>query len=134
MERLWELRGKVLRPGKPPETWRFAEDRDATTLHLGAFTPHQDLLGVLTLLENQGLQLRGMAVDAEARRRGIGSALLEAAYAAAIERSFSSLWCNARAVAVEFYASGGWVVESDAFDVPGIGAHYVMRKYLPEAT
>ena len=130
MTALWALRGRVLRPGKPPETWGFPEDSDATTLHLGAFTPEEALVGVLTLIENQGLQLRGMAVAPEAQGRGVGAALLESAHAAAAERGFSSLWCNARAVAAGFYARSGWNVEGDAFDVPGIGPHYIMRKQI----
>ena len=125
---LWELRGRVLRPGKPPETWRYPEDADATTVHLGAFTPEEALVGILTLLENNGLQLRGMAVAPEAQGQGVGAALLEQAHRVAVERGFDSLWCNARAAAVGFYSRCGWNVESDVFDVPGIGPHYVMRK------
>lgn len=130
MAALWDLRGRVLRPGKAPEMWRFPEDESATTLHLGAFTPEEALIGILTLIENEGMQLRGMAVAPEAQGQGVGAALLKSAHAAAAERGFPSLWCNARAVAAGFYARAGWNVEGDSFDVPGIGPHYVMQKQL----
>jgi predicted GNAT family N-acyltransferase len=35
-------------------------------------------------------------------------------------------WCNARQVAVNFYANVGFEVVSKEFDIPGIGPHYAM--------
>ncbi len=40
------------------------------------------------------------------------------------------LWCNARVVALGFYTKLGLHTEGDEFDIPGIGPHYVMTRWL----
>jgi len=130
MPALWWLRAQVLRPGRPAETAVFDGDSDPETIHLGAFTDDGRCVAVTTLVRNKGLQLRGMAVALEMRGRGVGAALLHAAHDAAAEAGFDSLWCNARQSAAGFYERHGWVIESDEFDVPGIGPHYTMRYRL----
>ncbi len=44
----------------------------------------------------------------------------------------TELWCNARMAAVGFYRRAGFEVVSEEFDVPGIGAHVVMTRPVPE--
>lgn len=128
------LRGDVLRPGQPPEASVYPGDDDLGTVHLGAYVDGV-LVGIASLYEedraggpSRGWRLRGMATAPAARRRGAGAALLAAAVEHVVAQGGSELWCNARMVAVEFYAWAGFTVVSDPFDIPGIGPHVVMRR------
>ena len=127
MPALYALRLEVLRPGMPPEAAIFPGDDAATTIHLGAFLPDGRCAGIATLVENEGLQLRGMAVDPLMQGKGIGAAILREAYRVTAAQGRDSLWCNARVSASGFYEKQGWVRESDVFDIPTVGPHYRMR-------
>ena len=124
-----DLRARVLRPGRPPEESRFAGDDAPTTTHLGAFLGAR-CVAVASLYDEQGMRLRGVAVDPEMRGRGAGSALVRRAQAMAAEAG-RGLWCNARASAAGFYERLGWAEDGEPFDLPHIGAHYVMRYPSP---
>jgi predicted GNAT family N-acyltransferase len=126
MPALYDLRGRVLRPGMPPEASLFPGDDQPGTIHLGAFTDEGRLVGIATLVRNEGLQLRGMATEPDVRGTGAGAALLREAHRIAQE-SGEPLWCNARVVAVGFYERMGWRTEGEEFDVPTVGPHYIMR-------
>jgi AraC-like DNA-binding protein/predicted GNAT family N-acyltransferase len=132
MPLLWWLRAVVLRPGRPADTAVFTGDDDPETIHLGAFTDDGRCVGVTSLLRRDGLQLRGMAVAPEAQGQGVGAALLHEAHRVAADEGYDSLWCNARQSAAGFYERHGWTVESDEFDVPGVGPHFKMRYRVPE--
>lgn len=125
MEALYDLRLRVLRPGREPECVRHAPDLDPDAVHIGAFLNGR-LAGIASLLPNSGLQLRGMAVEPDLRMTGVGAAILRYAHRIAVERNLP-LWCNARDSAVGFYQKSGWVVEGDGFEVPDVGPHHVMR-------
>jgi GNAT superfamily N-acetyltransferase len=66
-----------------------------------------------------------MAVLEERQGSGVGRSLLQHVHRMARQNDWQ-LWCNAREVAVPFYAKLDWRVEGDAFDVPGIGKHFKM--------
>ena len=127
MPLLYTVRSEVLRPGRPPESAVFPGDDDPTTAHFGAFTPNGKCLGVATLMENKGTQLRGMAVVTEAQGQGVGAALLNAVQEWAVAQGKLLLWCNARLAAVPFYERLGWEIVSEQFDVPAVGPHYIMQ-------
>lgn len=127
MPALYALRLEVLRPGFPPEAAIFPGDDALTTVHIGAFLPDGRCVGIATLVENDGLQLRGMAVDPTRQGHGIGAAILQKVYQVTAEQGRDSLWCNARTSASGFYAKQGWLRESDEFDIPTVGPHYKMR-------
>jgi predicted GNAT family N-acyltransferase len=131
------LRHAILRPGLPLATAHFDGDDDPTTIHLAALLDADDaVVGCATLMarpyrHHAAWQLRGMATRADLARRGVGRAVLAAAEALVHERGGPLLlWCNARLAAVPFYASGGWRVVSDEFDIPEIGPHHVMVRKL----
>ena len=128
MAALYDLRLRVLRPGFPPEAAIFPGDDDPGTVHLGAFADEgrRRCAGIASVYVNDGLQLRGMAVDPEFQGRGVGAALLRRVHQIAQERSLS-LWCNARVSAVGFYRRLGWETEGAEFDIPTVGPHYIMR-------
>lgn len=127
MTALYDLRERVLRPGRPPEAVRYQGDEAPTTLHLGAFTPDSRLAGIASLFATgDSLQLRGMAVEPNVQRRGVGALLVRKAQQHAFEAN-KDLWCNARASACGFYEKLGWTIEGNVFELEGIGPHYIMR-------
>ena len=131
IEEIFELRFAVLRPGQAPVKLYFPGDGGMPpgTWHFGAFLGVRNV-GCLTLLAAEwegraALQLRGMAVAAELRGRGVGRGLLQAAGAGA-EGAAALWWCNARVEAVGFYERNGWRVVSEEFMVAGVGRHRKM--------
>lgn len=126
---LHDLRGRILRPGRPPEASRFPDDDAPTTVHLGVFIGGR-CVGIASLYATDGLQLRGMAVEPEMQGRGVGAALVRRCQQNARERG-QDLWCNARETAVGFYERLGWVIDGDRFPVPDVGPHYIMRWRRP---
>lgn len=129
---VYDLRARVLRPGQAPEKSRYADDEHPDTIHLAAFSNKQ-CVGVATLLRENGVRLRGMAVEPSLQNKGVGAAILRHAQQIA-QAANEDLWCNARASAVGFYQKLGWVIEGNAFDIPTVGQHYVMRWRRPPTT
>lgn len=135
LDEIYALRHAVLRPGRPLDSAQFDGDDEPTTIHVAARREDGAVVGCCTLLPRAhdgraAWQLRGMATRADLARRGVGTAVLAAADAIVREHGGDLLWCNARLAAVPFYASAGWRVVSDEFDVPGIGPHHLMVKEL----
>ncbi|HUS14856.1 MAG TPA: GNAT family N-acetyltransferase [Chloroflexia bacterium] len=129
MEPVYQLRAEVLRPGAPPEESRYPSDRDPDTVHLGAFVGGR-CVGVASFYRENGIRLRGMAVEPERQGQGIGAALIRHGEYLAVAQG-QDLWCNARDSAIGFYERLGWVVEGQGFDFPGHGPHHVMRWRRP---
>ena len=77
-------------------------------------------------------QLRGMAVLSEYQGKGLGMRILKSGEEALIERKAEILWMNARLVAVPFYEKQGYQKKGTAFDIPGIGPHFIMFKRLAQ--
>ena len=134
-EEVRPLRHSVLRPGQAFEETVYPGD-DAG-LHLGAFDGDR-LVGIASLYQEDrvggragGWRLRGMATDAGARGAGYGAALLAGCLEEVGGAGGTELWCNARMAAVGFYRRAGFEVVSEEFDVPGIGAHVVMTRPVP---
>jgi len=134
-EELVDLRHKVLRAGLPREEGIFPADDLPTTLHAGAFVGDRNV-GCATMMREAyhgrpAYRLRGMAVDPDFHRRGIGKQLLDLLEARVLETKHTNfLWCNARTPAVPFYKSMGWRIVSDEFEIPTAGPHFVMIKEM----
>jgi GNAT superfamily N-acetyltransferase len=122
------LRASVLRPGRPLTDAMWACDDVSTTQHWAAELDGQTV-GVATVVaapfpEGVGpnWQLRGMAVDATWRSRGVGRVLLERV----MNDVAAPIWCNARILAAPFYQRNGWKIVSPEFEIAGIGPHVRM--------
>jgi GNAT superfamily N-acetyltransferase len=133
------LRLDILRPDQPPESAVYPGDDDPTTRHFGAFVGDR-MAGIASLYaegrtggQTVGWRLRGMATEPAARRRGLGRALLNACVEHVAAAGGGELWANARMVAVDFYVRDGFDVVSEQFDIPGIGPHVVVRRFVPGA-
>jgi GNAT superfamily N-acetyltransferase len=141
-EETYPLRLAVLRPGRPPETARFAGDELETTSHWGAFSAApaggkgERLVAIASLYAAphphsglSGWQLRGMASDPTVRGQGFGRAVLEACVfwlrQEAPEKK-PMIWCNARTGAVAFYRAAGFATEGEEFEIPDVGPHWIM--------
>jgi GNAT superfamily N-acetyltransferase len=137
VEALLPLRGKILRPNLPPDTWSYPRDFEETTLHLGAFAG-EALIGIATfevdahadLPAEKPYRLRGMAVETSYQRHGIGRKLVHQGIEDLSRNGCDLLWFNARVKAFPFYESLGFSYHGEIFDVAGVGPHKVMYKYL----
>lgn len=128
---LIDLRHRVLRAGLHVETAHFEGDDEPDAVHLAAEWDGR-VVGCCTLIRRpfegrDGWQLRGMAVEPELQRLGIGAALL-----AEVDRFMRTqppdllLWCNARVPASGFYERLGWRIVSEVFDISTAGPHVKM--------
>ncbi|HEY3318348.1 MAG TPA: GNAT family N-acetyltransferase [Coriobacteriia bacterium] len=100
-------------------------DGDPASSHLVA-TVGDDVIGYARLIaepEGRTGQIRQVAVSPAWERRGVGSALIEAALVKAVELGMTDVWLNARLTAVPFYQKLGFRVTSGVFRTP--------RTYLP---
>jgi predicted GNAT family N-acyltransferase len=127
------IRNEVLREGKLTlDGCRFPNDDAEETFHLGYFDKGELVCVASFHPQNydgytgKSYQLRGMATLQEYRGKGIGNQLVNFAIVYMRGRKVNYVWCNARKKAVRFYQGLGFEIISDEFDVPGIGAHYVL--------
>ena len=133
----YQLRNKVLRPGRPVETCHFEGDSEDQTFHLGAFIENK-LVSIASFYfrkndafetENQ-FQLRGMATLEEFRKQGLSRELLKVAFPM-IKQNFCHLvWCNARVEASGFYEAVGFKAHGEVFEIPDVGPHILMYKEI----
>jgi 7-cyano-7-deazaguanine synthase len=138
---VWPPRHRNLRAGEPFAKARYDEvDFLDGTIHY-AVRVGGKVVGCATLLRESreadssgpyasgpahGIRLRGMAVDPQYRGLGLGRQLMEACQAEATRQN-TGLWCNARVGAIPHYMACGYQRVGEEFDMPGIGAHYVLE-------
>lgn len=131
VERIIQLRYDVLIVGTTRTSATFDGDDEPTTVHLGGLVDDRCVacasLMAADLDDTPAYQLRGMAVAAECRGRGIGAALLAFAES---QVDVPWLWCNARTHAAGFYAKHGWRQHGELFDIEGVGPHVRMMREL----
>jgi predicted GNAT family N-acyltransferase len=109
-----------------PETLEW-DDADAPSLHALAVDASGDAIGCARLLPDG--RIGRVAVLAEWRRCGVGSALLLQLVDRARRRGDSAVIVNAQVAAMPFYSRYGFVVAGEAFEEAGI-PHRVMELAL----
>lgn len=137
-EQTLDLRSRILRPGQPLELCKYAEDHLPTTFHLGVFLENKIICNGTFIQQSHPdysvakypYRLRGMATDFAFQKKGLGSLLLNAAQKELIQQQCDFLWFNARVSAEKFYLKLGFEVNDTIFDIPTIGPHKVMYKWL----
>jgi len=134
-EETYPIRQEVLRKNIPLP-YKFNGDFDESTFHIGAFSNNK-LIAVSSYMkaENKNFkgkqyQLRGMATLVESQGTGAGKLMLQEAFSILAEMNIDVLWCNARLIAVDFYKKQGLKTFGKLFEIPLVGAHYVMFKKL----
>jgi GNAT superfamily N-acetyltransferase len=140
---LMGLRRAVLRAGRDQPPAGIAEDEDAATVHLAALaedaTEDAAVVGALTLVAQpcpddpgaDAVRLALMAVAPAHQRRGVGSALVQAAQDLAYGR-LDLIWATARDSALGFYARHGFRVTSPGFvGAMGLPHHRMLWRAHP---
>jgi GNAT superfamily N-acetyltransferase len=122
------LRQRVLRPHESLE--ELASHEPPGVHAVGAFAGGE-LIAVGFVCpdgEPGEWRVRGMATAPEHRGRGVGAAILEQLVDHARAQGATRVWCNARTPALGLYERAGFERESDEFEIPGIGPHFVMAR------
>ncbi len=91
---------------------------DAESLHMLAETPDKHPIGTGRLLPDG--HIGRMAVLADWRGQGVGSALLSGLIEEGRSRGFAQLILNAQVRAIAFYERQGFKAEGETFDEAGI--------------
>lgn len=137
-EQTLDLRSRVLRPGQPIEFCKYAEDHLATSFHLGIFEKHRIVCNGTFIQQEHAhfseakrpYRLRGMASDPAFQGQGLGSKLILEALVMLRQKNCDLIWFNARVSAEKFYEKLGFQKKDEIFDIPTIGPHKVMYKWL----
>ena len=137
----YDLRRRVLRPGRPLDAARLAVDGDPRTATFAARTADGRVVGTAVVYpepcpwrpDAAAWRLRGMATERERRDRGIGARVLRAALTHVAAEGGRLVWCNARVPARRFYERAGFAVHGEPWDDPEIGPHVAMALSLPPA-
>ena len=133
----WPLRQQILRPHQPLSEMNFPGDDAPGTRHFGAWDGTQQI-GIASLYEealegepqSAAWRLRGMAVLTSRHGRGIGKQLVEHCAEYARKQRGALIWCNAREVALPFYEKLRFECLLGPFEIPGIGAHFLLIRRL----
>ena len=104
------------------------DERDAGCLHLLA-RRGTHAVGAARLDIALGGKFGRVAVLAEERRGGVGTALMRAVHALAAGAGLPAVWCHAQLSAVPFYERLGYRRDGEAFEEAGI-AHVALRREL----
>jgi predicted GNAT family N-acyltransferase len=106
----------------PPEIEIDARDRDC--VHVLAFAAEAAVgTGRIDLAQNG--KIGRVAVIADRRGRGVGTALMQRLHAIARAHSLAPVWCHAQLAAVPFYERLGYRAAGEVFEEAGI-AHVRM--------
>jgi len=137
------MRAHVLRPGQPHENLIYDGDNAPLAMHAAAFSG-EEIVAIATVYPEAppdhlrdavpeeayrpgaSFRLRGMASHPQFRGQGAGRDVLGACLEHIRQAHAGYLWCNARIGAVPFYEAMRFIAVGEEFDIPGIGAHFVM--------
>jgi predicted GNAT family N-acyltransferase len=134
----YELRQKILRPHQTLNEVEFSGDMDSDTYHCAAIVDGK-IVGVASIYKEdldekhtagKGWRIRGMCVEEDFRMRNYGLHLLGNLISHARSKGGEYIWCNARTGALGFYVTEEFEPISEEFQIEGIGAHVVVRKFL----
>lgn len=148
--RTFELRHRVLRPGRPLHetiegvmplasvTFGLTEDDDPRILATATVYPEDPpstCTPLLALAEgHRPWRLRAVATEERRRREGLGALVLDAVIDHITEDAPALLWCNARLGAAAFYTDAGFSSTGPVFTVEHLGDHVVMYRALERAS
>ena len=136
-EQTYPVRNNILRKGKPVESCHFPGDDSETTFHFG-YHHNEQIIGIVSLFQTTNkifdnsiqFQIRGMAIQENHQKKGIGKALIEYLEQFLKPHHQVLLWFNARESAVPFYKKLGYEIKGEAFEIEEIGTHYIMYKTI----
>ena len=137
-EQTIDLRSRILRPNQSIEKCSYPEDNFESTFHLGIFHEGRIISNGTFIQQSHDnfvgaklpYRLRGMATDAHFQKQGFGKQIIEQALVELKKRSCDLLWFNARTSAEGFYTQLKFNAIETVFEIPDIGPHKVMYKWL----
>lgn len=112
-EATYPLRHRVLWPDKPLDFVKV--EADAEGHHLGAFVDNSLIAVISLFVTGTDARFRKFATHPDWQRRSIGSALLTQTLAQARQLGATSVWCDARLDAADFYRRFNLLPEGDIF-------------------
>jgi predicted GNAT family N-acyltransferase len=104
------------------------DERDASCPHVLAYL-EGTAVGTGRIDLEAGGKIGRVAVEAAARGRGVGSAIMRALHDIAARHGLTEVWCHAQVSAVPFYRGLGYQTVGPVFEEAGI-AHVKMEKSL----
>jgi predicted GNAT family N-acyltransferase len=122
-DRTRELRRAVLRPSWPAGS-PLGGDGEPGAVHLAALDAAADVVCACVLYprtyprrpeERNAWQLRGMATAEAVRNQGVGAQVIAKAVTEVRSRGGRLLWCEARELAIAFYARNGFHGEGEMY-------------------
>jgi len=130
-EETWSIRAGILWPEKHagPEC-ALDGDGDPSTFHLGAIY-RGDVVSIGTFMKADqpdypgvlAYRLRAMGTITSHQGKGCGAAVIEKALEVLSGRGVERVWCDARHVALGFYARQNWDIVGPTYEVPLRGPH-----------
>mgnify|MGYP006268073183 CR=1 FL=1 len=139
LDRVTDLRVRVLRRGTPATTCDYAEDLLPDVVHLAAINGAGTVIGTSTWFAREcpelpgtaAVQLKGMAVDDAIRAIGVGRALVSTGERWACDNGAVLVWARARDSALGFYERCGYEPIGEGFiDGPTGMPHHVVVKRI----
>jgi GNAT superfamily N-acetyltransferase len=127
----WPIRASVLWPEKDPgPECALDGDDDASTFHLGAIC-QGEVVSIGTFMKSEqpdysgvlAYRLRAMGTSSGHQGKGCGAAVIEKALEVLSAQGVERVWCDARHVALGFYARMEWDITGSTFEVPFRGPH-----------
>ena len=118
LEKVWEVRHRVMYPSLDPKEVRLPLDSSGE--HLGVY--HEGtLVSVISLFTDGGdLQFRKFATEPPEQGKGFGKLLLEHVVGLARQRGIRRIWCNARRSATALYERYGMKQQGEEWEQYGI--------------
>ncbi len=112
-EQTYSLRHSVLWPNKPFDYVKIENDEEGH--HFGAFRA-EELVAVISLfVDGNESRFRKFAARPDCQRQGIGTLLLNHVIDVAKQSGATTLWCDARLDAADFYRRFGMEAVSEVF-------------------
>jgi|SRR5919199_6337253 GNAT superfamily N-acetyltransferase len=112
-EQTYELRHTVLWPDKPLDYVKI--ENDAEGFHYGAFLDNELVAVISFFVDGQTARFRKFATRPDCQRQGIGTLLLNRVIDEARHLGSTTLWCDARLDAADFYKRFGMEAVSEVF-------------------
>lgn len=133
----YPLRHLVLRRGQSFSAVQWPGDEVEGAFHVGYFEADR-LISIVSFIpeeapefdEPRAVRLRGMATHPEFRYKGAAREIVLYGLERLRQQQVLLVWCHARTPVVPFYFNLGFAMKGEEFEVPEIGPHVLMYRWL----
>jgi ribosomal protein S18 acetylase RimI-like enzyme len=130
-ERYYDLRWRILRKPWTDEKQSGRDQYERTAMHLAAFDGGKLVgAGRCYLVSSNEAQIRGMAVEQDYEKKGIGSMILQGLEERAMQAGARRIVLHARESALEFYRKNHYQVVERSYTLFHSIVHWQMYKDL----